>query len=328
MFKIKKYNSTVLLSALLTLGLVGCDDDDDDDDPAPQLDIVETAVADGRFTTLVSAVTAADLVATLQSDGPFTVFAPTDDAFNSFIDGSEAFADADALLAAEGLGDILTYHVLGSKVDAATATSLAGETTATVNGANVGISVIGTDLYINNAKVVVADVNASNGVIHALDRVLNVTVVSDNTLACGIDGALPTMVEIASNDARFSTLVTAVGEAADAVGTTLSSAGALTLFAPTNDAFAKVDATALTNLLADEAALTNVLLNHVYASGAVDSATAYSLNGVTVDAAGDGDLSILLDADSRSLSVEGSTIIVTDIPACNGIIHAIDTVIL
>jgi uncharacterized surface protein with fasciclin (FAS1) repeats len=325
MFKIKKYNSTVLLSALLTLGLVGCDDDDDDD-PAPQLDIVETAVADGRFNTLVAAVTAADLVATLQSDGPFTVFAPTDDAFGLYLEANDL--SAEELLAAEGLGDILTYHVLSGAVDSTTATGLAGETTATVNGANVGISVIGTDLYINNAKVVVADVNASNGVIHALDRVLNVTVVSDNTLACGIDGALPTMVEIASADDRFSTLVTAVGEAADAVGTTLSTAGALTLFAPTNEAFAKVDATALTNLLADEAALTNVLLNHVYASGAVDSATAYSLNGVTVDAAGDGDLSILLDADSRSLSVEGSTIIVTDIPACNGIIHAIDTVIL
>lgn len=324
----------MLASASLTLGLTGCFEmtepaTNNTPAPTPSLDIVETAQIDDRFETLIEAVIEANLVDTLQSPGPFTIFAPTNDAFGLYLEANEI--EAGDLLAAENLNDILTYHFLASST---TLEGLAGNSIATVNGAKVGISMNGTDLYINNAKVIVADINASNGIIHALDRVLNLPEAApSNTndygaFPCGIDSALPTMLEIASADDRFSSFITAVLEADDTVLTTLSSAGPLTLFAPTNDAFAKVDATALTNLLANTSALTNVLLNHVYTGGAVDAVTAYSLNGTSPDAAGDSNLSILIEPASRNLTVTGSAVVDTDIYACNGIIHVIDTVIL
>jgi uncharacterized surface protein with fasciclin (FAS1) repeats len=335
MFKIKKYNSTVLLSALLTLGLVGCDDDDDDDPaPAPSLDIVETAVADGRFETLVAAVTEANLVDTLQSPGPFTVFAPTDDAFGLYLDAND-LAAAD-LLAAENLGDILTYHVLGSEVNAAAATDLAGDngefanTTATVNGKKVALSVNEGELYINTAKVIVPDVGASNGVIHALDRVLDVPkdVPANFGVACSEDESLESIAVIASKNPALSTLYSAVtGGNADSVATLLSGNANLTVFAPTNDAFGAVNSADLDAILADSAVLINLLQNHVFGGGAVDAVGAYSLNGLTVDAAGDAKLSFLIDPTSRSLKVNDATVVITDIYACNGIVHVIDAVL-
>lgn len=137
-------------------------------DLMPKADIVDTAVSAGSFNTLVAAVKAAGLVDTLKGDGPFTVFAPTDEAFAKLPEGTVASlledANRDQLVA------ILTYHVVSGKVMAA---DLAGKTmdVPTVNGAN--ISVDGTDgVTVNGASVVTADVEASNGVIHVIDTVL------------------------------------------------------------------------------------------------------------------------------------------------------------
>lgn len=131
-------------------------------------DIVDTAVAAGGFTTLVAAVQAAGLEDTLRSDGPFTVFAPTDEAFAALPAGT-----VENLLKPENkdqLVAVLTYHVLAGKTYAA---DLAGQTLSapTVNGAEVNVD--GTDgVKANNATVVAADVKASNGVIHVIDTVL------------------------------------------------------------------------------------------------------------------------------------------------------------
>ncbi len=131
-------------------------------------DIVDTAVADGRFTTLAAALGAADLVNTLKGDGPFTVFAPTDEAFAAL--GQDTI---NTLLLPENKGQltgILLYHVVPGKTKS---TDLAGQTldVATVNGATVAID--GTDgVTVNNATVIVPDVKASNGVIHVIDTVL------------------------------------------------------------------------------------------------------------------------------------------------------------
>jgi len=128
-------------------------------------DIVDTAVDAGSFTTLVAAVQAAGLVDTLKGDGPFTVFAPTDEAFAALPEGT-----VDALLAdPEKLAAILTYHVVPGKV---MSTDLSdGMAAATVNGADV---LIGTEggVTVNDASVVAADVVASNGVIHVIDTVI------------------------------------------------------------------------------------------------------------------------------------------------------------
>jgi uncharacterized surface protein with fasciclin (FAS1) repeats len=332
---LRKFNYSVCLIIPLIFGLVACSSDDSskgrvddgDDNSGPALDIVETAIDDGRFEILVQAVTTANLVDTLQSDGPFTVFAPTDDAFVNYLTAADITADD--LLASPDLGDILTYHVLASEVLADVATDLAGGTDniqATVNGQSIALSLSGDDLYINASKVIVPDVLASNGVIHALNKVLIPPAAKPEaaSIACGEDGALDSISTIAGN-LGFSTLVTAVMAAEDSVLTALSSAGALTVFAPTNDAFNKIDEMALTDLLANTTALTEVLLNHVY-DGAVDAVSAYSLNGVTVPALGGGDLAISIDDDG--LKVTDSLVSGTDIYACNGIIHAIDTVIL
>jgi len=129
------------------------------------MDIVDTAVANGSFTTLVAAVEAAGLVDTLKGEGPFTVFAPTDDAFAALPEGT-----VEALLAdPEALAGILTYHVVAGKV---MSTDLSdGMTAATVNGQDITIGTEG-GVTVNDANVVAADVEASNGVIHVIDAVI------------------------------------------------------------------------------------------------------------------------------------------------------------
>jgi len=182
-----------LLSFLLAGALVfaACGDDSDSDDASsdtteaptdtteapddtmaePTMDIVETASAAGDFTTLVAAVEAAGLVETLQGDGPFTVFAPTDEAFATALE--DLGLTAEELLAdTETLTSILTYHVVEGEVPAADVVTLDGEEVPTVNGATVAIGVDGETVTVNDATVVATDIFATNGVIHVIDSVL------------------------------------------------------------------------------------------------------------------------------------------------------------
>ncbi len=131
-------------------------------------DIVAVASGAGNFNTLVAAVKAAGLVETLQGAGPFTVFAPTDAAFAKLPAGT-----VEALLAdKEKLAAILTYHVIPGKVMAADIVNAGGAKPATVNGATVNVTVREGQVYVNDAKVATADVQASNGVIHVIDAVI------------------------------------------------------------------------------------------------------------------------------------------------------------
>ena len=177
----------------LTMVAAACGDDDDDaaeptqseapdasddaaggDDTAPADEpgtIVDVAVANGSFTTLVAAVEAAGLVDTLSGDGPFTVFAPTDDAFAAALEALDMTAEellADTAL----LESVLTYHVITSEVPSSDVVTLDGQSVATVNGAEVTISVDGETVMVNDATVTAVDVAASNGVIHVIDSVL------------------------------------------------------------------------------------------------------------------------------------------------------------
>ena len=131
-------------------------------------DIVDTAVAAGSFNTLVAAVTAAGLVDTLKSEGPFTVFAPTDEAFAALPEGT-----VDDLLKPENkekLQTILLYHVVPGNVTAADVVKLTSANTA--NDKSLGIMVDGSTVKVNEAQVVQTDIMASNGVIHVIDAVL------------------------------------------------------------------------------------------------------------------------------------------------------------
>lgn len=135
---------------------------------AAKKDIVDTAVAAGSFKTLAAALQAAGLVDTLKGKGPFTVFAPTDDAFSKLPAGT-----VDSLLKPENkekLKSILLYHVVPGRVTAAQVMKLTSA--KTMNGQEVKIMVEGGTVMINDAKVVKADVFASNGVIHVIDTVL------------------------------------------------------------------------------------------------------------------------------------------------------------
>jgi uncharacterized surface protein with fasciclin (FAS1) repeats len=135
---------------------------------AGKLDIVDTAVSGGQFNTLVAVVKAAGLVDTLKGPGPFTVFAPTDEAFKALPPGT-----LESLLKPENkakLVRILTYHVVPGKVLAADAAKLTSA--KTVEGASVKIAVQGGTVMIDKARVVKADIEASNGVIHVIDAVI------------------------------------------------------------------------------------------------------------------------------------------------------------
>jgi uncharacterized surface protein with fasciclin (FAS1) repeats len=135
---------------------------------SPAKDIVDTAVGAGSFNTLVAAVKAAGLVDTLKGKGPFTVFAPTDDAFKKLPPGT-----LDDLLKPENkekLKGILTYHVVSGKVMAKDVVKI--NSAKTVNGQSLTIAVKDKDVMVNNAKVTKTDIECSNGVIHVIDTVV------------------------------------------------------------------------------------------------------------------------------------------------------------
>ena len=262
--------------------------------------IVDIAVADGRFSTLVAAVTAADLAETLSSEGPFTVFAPTDDAFAMLPEGT-----VEALLEdIPQLSNILLYHVVPGKVMAADVVEL--ELADTAAGIPVRIRVEDGNVYINESQVVITDIEASNGVIHVIDSVL-----------------LPPadIIDTALADGRFTTLAAALG-AADLVET-LKGEGPFTVFAPTDDAFAKLPEGTVEALLGDIPALTDILLYHVvegrlYAADVLEQQVLSSLQGSSL---------IAKTMDGKAM-LNDAEIVITDIFTSNGVIHVIDSVVI
>ncbi len=165
------------VAGALALTLAACGDDGNDEaasttEAAAEVGtIVEVAAATDGFSTLVAAVEAAGLVDTLNSDGPYTVFAPTDDAFAAALDALGLTAD-ELLADTDTLTSILTYHVVAGEVPSSDVVTLDGEMVETVNGARVEISVDGDTVMVNDATVTAVDVEASNGVIHVIDSVL------------------------------------------------------------------------------------------------------------------------------------------------------------
>ena len=291
--------------------------------------IVDIAVADGRFETLVAAVQAADLVETLQGDGPFTVFAPTDDAFAALPEGTVAALLQDI----PALTNILLYHVVAGDVRAADVVSL--ESAVTVQGESVSISVEGDSVRINGALVVIADIVASNGVVHVIDAVLLPPEPSAQAIQSEQEGQSEqaqqaqqaqadqpgTIVDIAVADGRFETLVAAV-QAAGLVET-LQGEGPFTVFAPTDEAFAALPEGTVAALLEDIPALTSILLYHVVA-GDVRAADVVALDSaVTVQGE-----SVSITVEGDSVRLNDSLVVIADIVASNGVIHVIDAVLL
>ena len=285
------------------------------EEPMPQT-IVDIAVADGRFTTLVAAVQAAGLVDTLNSEGPFTVFAPTDEAFAALPDGTIETLLADI----PSLTDILLYHVVPGKVMAADVVGLDGQSAETALAGNfINIKVDGDKVILNdNVNVIITDIEASNGVIHVIDAVLLPP--ADEAMSEKMD-----IVDTAVADGRFTTLVAAV-QAAGLVDT-LKSEGPFTVFAPTDEAFAALPAGTVEGLLADIPALTDILLYHVV-PGKVMAADVVGLDGKSAETALAGkSINIKVDGGNVILN-DNVKVIITDIETSNGVIHVIDAVLL
>jgi transforming growth factor-beta-induced protein len=268
-------------------------------------DIVTTAVDAGSFKTLAAALQAAGLVETLQGKGPFTVFAPTDDAFAKLPKGT-----VETLLKPENkpqLIAVLTYHVVAGKVMAADVVKL--NAAATVNGQRVDVTVDGGKVQVDQAQVVATDIACSNGVIHVIDQVILPS--TDN---------IPTT---ATKAGKFNTLL-AAAKAAGLVEA-LSGDQPLTVFAPTDAAFAKLPAGTVENLLKPEnkAQLASILKYHVVAGRVFSSDLLAGVEGKSLQ----GGMLKAAVTNGRAW-VNGAGLVATDIDASNGVIHVIDTVLL
>ena len=318
-----KYFKILGITIFSVLFLQACSDDDNNSNdieistPAPvTTTIVDAAVSNGSFTTLVAALQATGLDATLaDTSSSFTVFAPTDDAFA--ILGQDTI---DALLAdTSTLSDILTYHVISGSVDAATAIGLAGTTVDMVNGDKLALSLDGDNLLVNTATVITTDIQTDNGIIHVIDAVLMPPE----------DMAAPTMniVDTAVANGSFTTLVAALQ--ATNLDTVLADESTMfTVFAPTDDAFALIGTETINTLLANTDVLSSILLQHVVSGMTVDSVSAFSLNGANVETAGMAEIVLTINSATDMLTFGGANIVMKDIATTNGIIHVIDAVIV
>ena len=271
---------------------------------AAEKDIVDTAVDAGSFKTLAAALGAADLVDALKGKGPFTVFAPTDEAFAKLPKGT-----VEMLLKPENkkkLAGILTYHVVSGKVPSSAVVKVSGA--KTLNGQQVDVVVKDGQVSIDNAKVVSTDIACSNGVIHVIDSVI--LPAEDN-------------IPVLATKAGFKTLVAAVKAAG--LAEALSGKGPFTVFAPTDEAFAKLPEGTVETLLKPEnkdklAAILkyHVVPGRVYSTDALSAGKAKTLEGGWVR----------ISAEGKGAKVNDAGLVKTDIDAANGVIHVIDTVIL
>ena len=287
--------------------------------------IVEVADKAGKFKTLLAAAEAAGLAEVLREDGPFTVFAPTDDAF------AEISPNLLNLLLSEPqckgtLAKILKYHIISGKLSSKDASQL--QSARTLVGAQVGISIRDGRLAINDANVVANDVKASNGIIHVIDKVL----MPERFIPNGRVLVFPTpgdIVDTAAAAGNFKTLLAAV-EAAG-LAETLQGDGPFTVLAPSDEAFAKLPHGTIESLLKPENKhqLQSLLRYHVLSGRrtAQDLAPGPTLRSSTK--ALDGKL-IKISTDpfaSAPFSVNTSKVVKPDISASNGIIHVIDQVL-
>ena len=286
--------------------------------------IVDIAVEDGRFDTLVAAVVYTDLAEAL-SGGEWTVFAPTDDAFAKLGLNENNITSAFSKAA---LTDILLYHALDSEVNSDKALTLLGDVTM-ANGQKAGLKAFEGDLFVNDdSKVIIPDIIASNGVIHVVDTViLGPWPRGEEDIAVGgggaDDAAGNSIVDIAVNNGSFDTLVAAVVYAglADAL-----SGGEWTVFAPTDDAFAKLGLNASNISSAfSKAEITDILLYHAL-EGEVNSDKALTLLGDVTMA--NGQQAGLKFFDGSLWVNDYAEVVAADVDADNGVIHVVDSVIL
>jgi uncharacterized surface protein with fasciclin (FAS1) repeats len=303
-----KFLLTALMLGLVVTSFFSCKDDEDNT-PDPQ-NITEVVVDGDDFSDLEIALTRANLTSVLEGAGPFTVFAPTNAAFD------KAGIDVNTIDVAT-LTDVLLYHVLGGASIKSTDLQ-AGQTyasTASESGPNdsqlsILIEKTGAAVKVNNtANVTAADVSATNGVIHVIDNVL-----------------LPlNVVGHAAANTNFSSLVGALGAADGDLVNVLSGTGPFTVFAPLNSAFDEI--AAVTATLTTEQ-LSKVLTYHVVSGNVVSGDLS---NGMEVTTVNGGTFTINISGSNVTITDAGggvSTVVLTDVQATNGVIHVLNKVII
>lgn len=301
------YNLAILMA--FSFLFVACNNDDDNPQPQPQ-SIVEIAAADAQFSTLVDALTRVNLVSVLEGAGPFTVFAPTNAAFDALGVDLSTISDED-------LTEILLYHVLGAEVtsgqiqEGQTYVTTAATTGPNDNQLSMLIEKAGTAVTINgDISVSTPDIDATNGVIHVVNKVITPLDVVGHAVA----------------NSAFSSLVGALGAADGDLVSVLQGDGPFTVFAPVDDAFAAIQST-VDGLTTEQ--LAKVLTYHVVAGANVRSTdltngqVVSTVNTPTTFTVNLGNTVTITDANGGE-----STVVLTDVQATNGVIHVLNTVII
>lgn len=311
-FSTKMFPLAILFLALATFSSCG------DDEPM-ELSIVETAQADSDLSSLVAALTQANLVTALSGDGPFTVFAPTNAAFQALLDSNP---DWNALsdIPNDVLTDVLLFHVVSGRVLAAdlrdgyVPTLSAGPN---AEGVSLKVDVTGGVKFNNGATPTATDIVTTNGIVHKINQVM----------------LPPNVVGLALANPNFSTLVAALTDArhtTDFVGT-LSGAGPFTVFAPTNEAFqALLDSNDDWNGLGDIPIdlLATVLSYHVVAGANVQSDELTDDQSITTFSTGTLTIDLSSGVNVETTSEQSVPVIVPDVQGSNGVVHGISSVLL
>lgn len=321
----RKWALLAVLLTTLTISFTACKKDDND--TLPLSTIGELINTGSKFTLLKAALARTGLDGALAQPGTYTVFAPTDDAFKAF-----GYVDAAAINAApvDLLKTVLQYHVLSTRISASDIPTAVNTTQQTLAGLPLYVSKVtsasttsatSATISINGAHILQADGVASNGVIHAIDRVL-LPPVFGNIVATiqGIPLLLPT--------ASFKLLQAAVAKAG--IGASLTAVGPLTVFAPTDAAFKAVGIDSAAIAKTPVATLTSILSYHVlnsrtYTPLITSGASLSTLQGGTITA---GSSTTALTVTGKGNSGTASNIVGPDITATNGVVHIIDRLLL
>ena len=349
----KRFSILALLLAFAMI-VAACSSDSDDttttttEPVMEETSVLDLAIEAGQFSTLIAAIDAAGLGETLEGEGPFTVLAPTDAAFEAAFEALGITAEE--LLANPALADILPYHVLPQEADSQLVATLDGSSVPTVNGQSVAVSVVDGQIMINEATVVSADLVADNGIVHVIDAVLlppdvaealgvamaddmeEETTTTTEATTTTTEAMDPTIAEIvaeaaAGDPAEFTVLLAAL-ETAGLVDA-LNGEGPLTVFAPTDAAFgALLEDLGITaeELLANPD-LANILLYHVV-SGEFPAADVIDLAPVDVPTLYEENTISIAVVDGSVVINDVATVISPDVMASNGVVHVIDAVLV
>ena len=304
---------------VLFLSICLCTSCSDDDPIIDNDDIVQKAIKTSDLSTLVVALQKADLVSVLQTEGPFTVFAPNNKAFQDLLDSNNTWNSLDDI-PLETLKKVLLFHVLKGKVMKNDLTDTYVNTLATGpndEALSLQVEVTGAVEFNGDSKPVTTDILATNGVVHIVDKVM-----------LPID-----VVTLALNNSGFTSLVAALTDTRHTTDfvSLLKMTGPYTVFAPTNSAFqALLDSNASWNSLADVpiATLEAVLKYHVFAGGNVQSGQLTDNQEITMFSGGKVTVDLSSGAKLETTSGQSVVISITDVQGTNGVIHAIDSVLL